>query len=70
MSATELHAKENVNTMSQLFKHNKLSTANQLKMGENQSGVITLNEPPAVQQIALCSNNKKAKPKLSLSCAR
>lgn len=51
--------------MSRLFKHNKLAIANQLKMGENQSGVIALNEPPAfpaVQQIALCSNKKK-KPK-------
>lgn len=48
--------------MSRLFKHNKLAIANQLKMGENQSGVIALNEPPAfpaVQQIALCSNNQK-----------
>jgi len=30
-------------------------------MGENQSGVIALNEPPtfpAVQQIALCNNKK------------
>lgn len=30
-------------------------------MGENQSGVISLNEPPtfpAVQQIARCSNKK------------
>lgn len=58
--------------MSRLFKHNKLAIGNQLKMGENQSGVIALNEPPAfpaVQQIVLCSNNK-TKQKLSLSCPR
>lgn len=48
--------------MSQLFKNNKLVIANQLKTGENQSGVIALNEPPAfpaVQQIAQCSNRKQ-----------
>lgn len=48
--------------MSQLFKHNKAVIANQLKTGENQSGVIALNEPPAfsaVQQIAQCSNRKQ-----------
>lgn len=37
--------------MSQLFNHDKLTIANQLKMGEDQSGVIASEQLP-VQQIA------------------
>lgn len=37
--------------MCQLFNHDKLTIANQLKMGQNQSGVIA-SEQQLLQQIA------------------
>lgn len=38
--------------MSQLFNHDKLTIANQLKMGQNQSGVIASEQLPLQQKAA------------------